>query len=222
MSDEAKRYNGWSNYETWCVHLWLTNEEGSYRYWKEEAERHRKEDRESERSNLAEQIRSEMDEAAPTEKASVFSDLLNAALSEVDWYEIADAFLEELPPEEDRADEDEETDEDDEEAYSAEEFERVKRERIESPNGQLFELGQVVTTPGALAALSADEIRKALARHHRGDWGEVGRHDWRTNEEALTEGFRLFSVYRGENAEKFWVITEADRSSTCVLLPEDY
>src|SRR4051794_7859283 len=145
---EPEEYNGWSNYETWCVHLWLTNEEGSYRYWKEEAERHRKEDRESERSNLAEQIRSELDEAAPTEKASVFSDLVNAALSEVDWHEIADAFLEEVQPE--PGDEDEKTDqadEDDEEAYSAEEFERVKRERIESPNGTLFELGQVVTTP---------------------------------------------------------------------------
>lgn len=220
MSDEAKRYNGWSNYETWCVHLWLTNEEGSYRYWSEEASRHRKEDRDSEESNLAEQLRSELEEASPIGGASVFSDLLNAALSEVDWLEIAQAFLEDVEPEPE--DDDDQADEDDEEAYSAEEFEALKRERIESTKGPLFELGQMVSTPGALAALTREEITKALARHHRGDWGDVGRHDWRANEEALTEGLRLFSVYHSETDQKFWVITEADRSSTCVLLPEEY
>jgi hypothetical protein len=240
MSDEAKKYNGWANYETWCVHLWLTNEEGSYRYWREEAIRHREEAPScanvsegiwsvdlSERAGLADQLKSELEEASPIEEASLFSDLLNAALSEVDWHEVAEAFLEELDPEDrpEQGDADEKTDqpdEDDEEAYSAEEFERVKRERVEKQKEPLFELGQVVSTPGALDALTAEDIGKALARHHRGDWGDVGRHDWRANEEALTEGFRLFSVYRSESSVKFWVITEADRSSTCVLLPEEY
>jgi hypothetical protein len=107
-------------------------------------------------------------------------------------------------------------------AFEPEEFERVKRERIENQNGRLFELGQVVSTPGALEALTRDDITKALGRHHRGDWGDVKPDGWRENELSLREGFRLFSVYRGKSGTKFWVITEADRSSTCVLLPDEY
>lgn len=232
MSDEAKNYNGWSNYETWCVNLWLTNEQTSYQYWREHARKHRKDARTcanvregvwsvelAEKTNLARQLREEIEEASPLSEPSMFSDLLNAALGEVDWHELAAAFLEDLDPEPDEGEE--EPDQDDEEAYSAEEFERVKRERIENQKEPLFELGQVVSTPGALAVLSRETIAAALARHHRGDWGEVRRHDWRANEEALTQGFRLFSVY-SEKSEKFWVITEADRSSTCVLLPSEY
>ncbi len=239
MSEEAKRYNGWTNYETWCVHLWLTNEEGSYRYWREQAYRHRRgkadeswqaltmfpDLRDAARYSLSGRLKEELKNASPLTEASLFSDLLTSALDEVDWDEIADAFLEEVEPEDepDPGEEDEESDQaDEEEEDSAEDFESVKRERIESPKGPLFELGQVVSTPGALSTLTRQDMEKALARHHQGDWGEVGRHDWRANEEALTEGFRLFSVYRTEEGEKFWVITEADRSSTCVLLPEEY
>jgi hypothetical protein len=101
-------------------------------------------------------------------------------------------------------------------------FEQAKRERIENQNGPLFELGQVVSTPGALEALTAEDIRKALGRHQRGDWGDVKPDDWRENELSLREGFRLWSVYHAANGTKFLVITEADRSSTCVLLPDEY
>lgn len=221
MGDGAKGYNGWANYETWCVHLWLTNEEGSYRYWREEAGRHRKENGEDASGTLAEQLKCELEEASPIEEASLFSDLLNAALGEVDWFEVADAFLEDVEPD-DEPDEDDQAEEDDEEAFTAEEFARLKRERSESTNGPLFELGQTVSTPGALSALTRGEIAQALTRHHRGDWGDVGRFDWGRNEEALTEGERLVSVYHGADGTKFYVITEADRSSTCVLLPEEY
>jgi uncharacterized membrane protein YkoI len=235
MSDETNKYNGWANYETWCVHLWLTNEEGDYRYWREEAARHRKEAprhanvREgiwsvelAERVSLAEEMKSEIEEASPIEGASLFSDLLNGAISEVDWQEVADAFLEEVEP--DPRDDDDQADEDEEdgEEQSGEAFEQEKRERIESRKEPLFELGQVVSTPGALEALTREDIVKALARHHRGDWGDVGRHDWQENEASLREGFRLLSIYRGTNGTKFWIITEADRSSTCVLLPSEY
>jgi hypothetical protein len=79
-----------------------------------------------------------------------------------------------------------------------------------------------VATPGALEALSREEITEALSRHHRGDWGEVGPQDWQENEMSLREGFRLFSVYRTAKGEKFWVITEADRSATTILLPSEY
>ena len=83
-------------------------------------------------------------------------------------------------------------------------------------------LGQIVSTPNALGQLSNDEVLRALQRHQAGDWGEVDEHDREANDRGLTEGTRLFSVYRSAKGLKFWIITEADRSSTCVLMPEDY
>ena len=85
-----------------------------------------------------------------------------------------------------------------------------------------FALGRLVSTPGARDAISTDEMQAAVLRHARGDWGDVGQEDWEENEVALREGFRLFSVYHTEGGAKFWIITEADRSSTTVLLPEEY
>lgn len=61
-----------------------------------------------------------------------------------------------------------------------------------------------------------------IQRHQAGDWGEVSEEDRRENELSLKEGFRLWSVYHSRTGLKFWVITEANRSSTSVLLPEDY
>lgn len=85
-----------------------------------------------------------------------------------------------------------------------------------------FLLGRVVATPNALQTLTQEDIAKALQRHGTGDWGDVDEHDRQENELSLKECFRLFSVYHAQDGTKFWVITEADRSSTCVLLPEDY
>ena len=88
----------------------------------------------------------------------------------------------------------------------------------------LFPLGRVVATPGALAALeAAGELpHRYLARHVRGDWGELPDEDRKENELSLREGFRILSAYRTRLGVRLWVITEADRSSTCVLLPEEY
>lgn len=86
----------------------------------------------------------------------------------------------------------------------------------------IFALGQLVVTANARSYLPADIVQKALERHARGDWGDLDAHDHEENELSLQEGFRLFSVYHSPDGTKFWVITEADRSSTCVLLPEDY
>jgi hypothetical protein len=61
-----------------------------------------------------------------------------------------------------------------------------------------------------------------LARHASGDWGEVPPEDIKENGFSLRHGFRILSAYRTSAGEKVWVITEADRSSTCVLLPEEY
>ena len=86
----------------------------------------------------------------------------------------------------------------------------------------LFPLGTVVITPTALTKLYGDDMQIALDRHHGGDWGELCEHDRRQNEIALANGGRLFSVYRDRSHTKFYIITEADRSVTTVLLPEDY
>ena len=87
-----------------------------------------------------------------------------------------------------------------------------------------FSLGQLVATPGALEALQAAGQSPAefLARHLRADWGEVDAEDKKANDEALVQGERLLSAYRTRKNERIWIITEADRSSTCVLLPEEY
>ena len=85
-----------------------------------------------------------------------------------------------------------------------------------------FRLGHIVATPNALERLSQDDILTAIGRHQAGDWGDVSVADREENELSLKQGFRLLSVYHSGNGTKFWLITEADRSATTVLLPEDY
>ena len=87
-----------------------------------------------------------------------------------------------------------------------------------------FTLGKLVATPGALEALTeAGQIpMEFVSRHVQGDWGECCEEDRQANEDSLRNGDRLFSVYRTAKGIKIWVITEADRSSTCVLLPSEY
>ncbi len=83
-------------------------------------------------------------------------------------------------------------------------------------------LGQIVATPNALAQIPTAEIQQGLARHVQGDWGDLDKEDQRRNNAALRSGERLLSAYKTTAGKKFWIITEADRSSTCVLMPEDY
>jgi len=87
-----------------------------------------------------------------------------------------------------------------------------------------FILGQVVATPGALEAMkeSGESPTVFLDRHVGGDWGEVCQEDWRLNDEALSDGSRLLSLYTTKAGAKLWIITEADRSSTTILLPSEY
>ncbi len=109
MSD-AKRYNGWANYETWNVVLWIDNDQGSYGYQVEMAKEAWKDadGRKSYASQtrldrakclLADRLKDWVEEMAPDLGASMFADLLNAALSEVDWYEMAENFLEDVDKE---------------------------------------------------------------------------------------------------------------------------
>ena len=90
-------------------------------------------------------------------------------------------------------------------------------------NSKSFSLGQVVATPGAIAVLEENQESPAtlLRRHAACDWGDVCKEDGELNDEALGAGGRLLSSYPVGN-DKVWIITEADRGSTCVLLPEEY
>ena len=87
-----------------------------------------------------------------------------------------------------------------------------------------FELGQVVATPGALTAL--EEARQSagelLSRHATGDWGDLSEEDRKENKFSLAHGFRLLSSYRLRCGVKLWILTEADRSATTLLLPNEY
>lgn len=87
-----------------------------------------------------------------------------------------------------------------------------------------FPLGQIVATPGALSALldAGDDPANFVRRHVSGDWGDLDEHDLRQNELSLQRGFRLLSAYRLSNGTRIWLITEADRSVTTLLLPEEY
>jgi len=87
-----------------------------------------------------------------------------------------------------------------------------------------FEPGQICATPGALEAMNEAEQTpmEFIGRHLYGDWGEVCADDQQANEEALEQKLRLLSAYRTKTGVKLWVITEADRSVTTVLLPSEY
>ena len=91
-------------------------------------------------------------------------------------------------------------------------------------NAYLFSPGAVVATPAALEALeeTKEDPSALLRRHLSGDWCEMDEFDRKQNEDALTDGSRVFSAYVLGNGTRIWVITEADRSSTCLLLPSDY
>lgn len=93
-----------------------------------------------------------------------------------------------------------------------------------------LDLGRVVATPGVLEAVSRREMFAAMVRHVRGDWGTVCPDDAKANDEALEWGGRILSAYpidptkpaKGFGDNVFWVITEADRSATTILLPHEY
>jgi hypothetical protein len=85
-----------------------------------------------------------------------------------------------------------------------------------------FSLGQVVITRHALDVLHQEDMKVCLDRHADGDWGDVCDADRHENEISLKQRLRLFSVYHDRTGVKFWIITESDRSTTTVLLPEDY
>ena len=110
------------------------------------------------------------------------------------------------------------------------------------PRGPLVPLGRVLATPGALHALAVAEVHRGhgarragadapasdslvaslLARHVSGDWGQLDAEDQAANEQALAYGTRILSAYDLATGERVWIITEADRSATTLLLPSEY
>jgi hypothetical protein len=187
-------YCGWANYETWAVNLWLSNDGASYSHWTERtreilAESATAEDNCSAVGQLADELCEAIHDEYHTEGAGLVSDLLTAALSKVDWHEIAQSFIDDISP---------------------------------TSTRKVVPLGLVVATTGVLAELTDEDRLGALARHARGDWGDVNQEDWAENELSLNEGKRLLSAYHSAGGVKFWIITEADRSITTMLLPIEY
>jgi hypothetical protein len=87
-----------------------------------------------------------------------------------------------------------------------------------------FQLGQIVATPGALAAIkkAGQQPGEFLTRHINRDWGDLDEEDRKENEYSLEHGFRLLSAYKTNAGDRLWIITESDRSVTTLLLPEEY
>lgn len=87
----------------------------------------------------------------------------------------------------------------------------------------MLELGQLFITPGAMTALHTLAVSPVsfLKRHQQGDWGELDDEDKKANQDALVYGLRVMSAYQIQGV-RFWVITEANRASTTILLPEEY
>ena len=90
-----------------------------------------------------------------------------------------------------------------------------------------FKVGRMMMTRGVNDRVAEDEgfakfVARSLARHLSGDWGNLSAEDKAENELSLREGFRLLSAYESEGLSKIWIITEADRSATTILFPDEY
>lgn len=92
------------------------------------------------------------------------------------------------------------------------------------PSEMLFKLGRLLATPGAAEALraSGESPWAFLGRHLVGDWGDLCDEDKRLNDIAVLDGTRLLSAYKTATGQKLWIITEADRTATTILLPDEY
>ena len=89
-------------------------------------------------------------------------------------------------------------------------------------SGGKFDLGELRASRAVSENLPLTETLSLLKRHATGDWGLVGKEDWEANEQALIHGTRLLSAYKTSTGKRVWIISEADRSVTTILFPEEY
>jgi hypothetical protein len=100
----------------------------------------------------------------------------------------------------------------------------MEKETMSDIDTTTLSLGTVVATPGALSALeeACESALGYLSRHAMRDWGEIPPEDWEENEFSIRNELRILSAYTLRNGTKIWIITEADRSLTTILLPTEY
>jgi len=98
----------------------------------------------------------------------------------------------------------------------------ISLDPVPGPAFAKFELGEIVVTPGAALRLDPKDVQNSIARHTRGDWGELEPDDRRENDERIEKGGPLASIYKDSRGTTFYILTESDRSATTVLLPEEY
>ncbi len=87
---------------------------------------------------------------------------------------------------------------------------------------QMFEIGLLQITPQALLTIDEVDFFTCFIRHRSGDWGDLDEQDWKANDDAVESGSRILSFYSDRRGNSFWIITEPDRSSTTVQLPEEF
>jgi len=99
----------------------------------------------------------------------------------------------------------------------------IKCESTDTTKTICFPLGHLVSTPAALELLDREAVNatELLQRHQRGDWGDVEEEDAQDNEHAIVNGLRILSSYK-VGSSRLWILTEADRSATTLMLPEEY
>jgi hypothetical protein len=101
-------------------------------------------------------------------------------------------------------------------------MEQTAKEPMPPVKFSKFRLGRLYFTRAAMAQVAQEDMMAAVNRHSKGDWGDLCDEDNDANEQALRYGGRILSAYKDGKGIKFWIITEADRTSTTVLLPDDY
>jgi hypothetical protein len=85
-----------------------------------------------------------------------------------------------------------------------------------------FDVGQIEVKPRAFETIDEDDFFNCFVRHMAGDWGDLDEHDWKANDDAVEFGSQIWSSYCDRRGNRFWIITKADRSSTTVMLPEEF
>jgi hypothetical protein len=215
MRRDINNIEDWSNDETWRLRRWIVNEPSIAANWHELIEALLSDemlarDPDELRRHVVSELRHEAELYCCSFAGDLASELIETAMARVNWSELA----EELILDQNGTPIDQETQQES----------KINASQI-SPGAiatTFFPLGNVVVTPGALARIPLGERLAALARHSATDWGEVDGVDWSENNSAMKFGARIFSEYLANSGQTFLIVTEADRSVTTIMLPDEY